>query len=51
MVKSHLLYRLSYRTTFQIEVVSQLQTETLILHIEIEVGKCDVKDFSILFNF
>ena len=39
MVKSHLLYRLSYRTTFQIEVFCQPQTELMILHIESAVGK------------
>ncbi len=40
MVKSHLLYRLSYRTTsFEKSRKSQLPIEFTILHIETEVGK------------
>ena len=45
MVKSHLLYRLSYRTTFGFRlIIFQTKTEFMILHIEIEVGKSDHKN-------
>ena len=51
MVKSHLLYRLSYRTTFFSKQVALLPTELKILHTEIKVGKLDVKIFLQKSNF
>jgi hypothetical protein len=45
MVKSHLLYRLSYRTTFGGGKNLSPPTETMILHTEFGLGKCGAKFF------
>lgn len=45
MVKSHLLYRLSYRTTPAMLFCFQHQAETIILHIEVKVGKSGIAFF------